>query len=74
MQLKKFLPDNNFSMSKQSYVNGPVKCLLTTCDVCSLFYMGERMCVQYVCVDVQKPFTEGFLTSWRDAFGFVYVF
>lgn len=29
-------------MSKQSYVNGPVKCLLTTCNVCALFYTGER--------------------------------
>lgn len=39
---RKFLPDSNFSVSKQSYINGPVKCLLTTCDVCSLFYMGEN--------------------------------
>lgn len=29
-------------MLKQSYVNGLVKCLLTTCDVCLLLSKGER--------------------------------
>lgn len=63
--VKKFLPNNNFLLSKQSYANGPVKCLFTArrC-VLSRFMLEEEahgilpMCVQYVCETFLLQFTE----------------
>lgn len=53
---QKFLPNNNFSLSKQSYANRPVKCLFTTrwCVFSRLYWRRKHMgiCsmgVQYVC-------------------------
>lgn len=61
---QKFLPNNNFSLSKQSYANRPVKCLFTArwCVFSRLYWRKHMwicsMCVQYVCETSLLQFTE----------------
>lgn len=62
---QKFLPNNNFSLSKQSYANRPVKCLFTAswCVFSRLYWRRKHMgicsmCVQYVCETSLLQFTE----------------
>lgn len=62
---QKFLPNNNFSLSKQSYANRPVKCLFTArwCVLSRLYWRRKHMwicsmCVQYVCETSLLQFTE----------------